>query len=124
MTQSTDTDIRDIKTSIEANTKAISDLTSSVSSLREEIRVEFTSINGKFDTVNARLTNLETNTKAIPDLIEKVTSLNGKIDKLDDRTKLGFWGFILRGLVLTALIGVGTYLLPIVAEYVHKLPIL
>ena len=37
-------------------------------------------------------------------------------------SSLGFWGFILRGLVLTALVGVGGYLLPIAAEYVHKLP--
>ena len=48
--------------------------------------------------------------------------LDGKFDKLDERTKLSFWGFILRGLVLTALIGVGTYLLPVVAQYVDKLP--
>jgi hypothetical protein len=68
------------------------------------------------------LTNLEANTKAIPDLIEKVSALNGKFDKLDERTKLGFWDFILRGVVLTIIIGVGGYLLPIVAQYVDKRP--
>jgi C4-type Zn-finger protein len=82
MTQATDTDIRDIKTSIdnltkltesiarstEANTKAIADLTL-------EMRTGFTSINGKFDTVNARLTNVETNTKVVFDLTEKVGEL-------------------------------------------------
>jgi hypothetical protein len=47
----------------------------------------------------------------------------GSLDaKFDERTKLGFWGFILRGVVLTAIVAVGGYLLPIVAEYVHKLP--
>jgi C4-type Zn-finger protein len=82
MTQATDTDIRDIKTSIdnltkltesiarstEANTKSITDLTL-------EMRTGFTSINGKFDTVNARLTNVETNTKVVFDLTEKVGEL-------------------------------------------------
>jgi hypothetical protein len=82
MTQATDTDIQDIKTSIdnltkvtesiarstEANTKAIADLTL-------EMRIGFTSINGKFDTVNARLTNVETNTKVVFDLTEKVGEL-------------------------------------------------
>jgi hypothetical protein len=82
MTQATDTDIQDIKTSIdnltkvtesiarstEANTKAIADLTL-------EMRTGFTSINGKFDTVNARLTNVETNTKVVFDLTEKVGEL-------------------------------------------------
>jgi hypothetical protein len=82
MTQATDTDIRDIKTlidnltkvtesiarSTEANTKAIADLTL-------EMRTGFTSINGKFDTVNARLTNVETNTKVVFDLTEKVGEL-------------------------------------------------
>jgi hypothetical protein len=91
MTQVSDTDIRDLKQSIEANTKAIFDLTL-------EIRLGFANVDTKFAT------------------------LEGKFDKLDDRTKLGFWGFILTGLVLAAIIGVGGYLLPIVAEYVGKLP--
>jgi predicted RNase H-like nuclease (RuvC/YqgF family) len=115
MTQSTDTDIRDLTNLITNLDKKLDKLDSKIDKL--EIKIE-----GKFDTVNARLTNLETNTKAIPDLIEKVSALNGKFDKLDDRTKLSFWGFILRGLVLTMLIGVGGYLLPVVAQYVDKLP--
>jgi uncharacterized phage infection (PIP) family protein YhgE len=82
MTQLTDQDVREIKNSIdsltkatesiarscEANTKAINDLTL-------EMRTGFTSVNGKFDTVNARLTNIETNTKIIADLSEKVGEL-------------------------------------------------
>jgi hypothetical protein len=91
MTQISDTDIRDLKQSIEANTKAIADLTL-------EIRLGFANVDTKF------------------------AALDGKFDKLDERTKLGFWGFILRGIVLAAIIGVGGYLLPIVAAYVGKLP--
>jgi hypothetical protein len=84
MTQVSDTDIRDLKQSIEANTKAIADLTL-------EIRLGFANVDTKFAT-------------------------------LDERTKLGFWGFILRGIVLAVIIGVGGYLLPVLAQYVGKLP--
>jgi chromosome segregation ATPase len=68
MTQSTDTDIRDIKTSIEANTKAIGDLTLSVSSLREEMRVGFANVETKFANVTTQITRLD-----------------GKIDNLEIR---------------------------------------
>lgn len=91
MTQTTDTENTDLKSSIDANNKAISDLKDSINSLREEVRRGF-------------------------------KKLDGKLDTLDERTKLGFWGFILRGLVLAILIGVGGYLLPIIAQYVDKLP--
>jgi ElaB/YqjD/DUF883 family membrane-anchored ribosome-binding protein len=93
MTQTTDTDIRDLKTSIdtlaksvetiakatEANTKAIADLTLEMrvgfSDLKGEIKTVETKLEGKIDTVNARLTNLETNTKNIMDLAEKLGEL-------------------------------------------------
>ena len=58
MTPATDTDIKDIKTSIEANTKAIGELTTSLTSLREEMRVGFANVT------------------------TQVTRLDGKIDKL------------------------------------------
>jgi hypothetical protein len=102
MTQATDTDIRDIKTAIEANTKAIGELKDSITSLREETRVGLTRLDGD-----------------VRELRSEIGSLDAKFD---ERTKLGFWGFILRGVVLTAIVGLGGYLLPIVAEYVHKLP--
>ncbi len=83
MTQATDIDIREIKELITAGNaatqKQIADLAMSsqtqIADLREEMRIGFTKIDGKFDTVNARLTNLETNTKAIADLAEKVGEL-------------------------------------------------
>jgi predicted nucleic acid-binding Zn-ribbon protein len=116
MTQLTDQDVREIKNSIdsltkatesiarstETNTKAIGELKDSVASLREETRVGLTRIDGD-----------------IRELRSEIGSLDAKFD---ERTKLGFWGFILRGVVLTAIVAVGGYLLPIVAEYVHKLP--
>jgi hypothetical protein len=95
MTQATDTDIRDIKDLI-------------------------TNLDRKIDKLEGKIDNLETKLEGKIDKLD--IKLEGKFEKLDERTKLGFWGFILRGLVLTVLIGVGSYLLPIVAEYVHKLP--
>lgn len=97
MTQATDTDIRDIKDLISLLDRKIDKLESAIES--------------RLDKLDSKIDKLE-------------IKLEGKFDKLDERTKLSFWGFILRGLVLTALIGVGTYLLPIIAEYVHKLPTL
>ena len=97
MTQATDTDIRDIKDLITSLDRKIDKLESAIES--------------RLDKLDSKIDKLE-------------IKLEGKFDKLDERTKLSFWGFILRGLVLTALIGLGTYLLPIVAEYVHKLPTL
>jgi hypothetical protein len=102
MTQATDTDIRDIKTLIEANTKAIGDLKDSISSLREETRVGLTRLDGDVRELRAEIGSLDA--------------------KFDERTKVGFWGFILRGTVLAIIVGVGGYLLPVIAEYVHKLP--
>lgn len=68
MTQSTDTDIRELK-----------DL---ITGLREETRLGFSDIRGEIKdvrgdikTINARLANLESNTKAIADLAEKVGEL-------------------------------------------------
>jgi uncharacterized protein Yka (UPF0111/DUF47 family) len=95
MTQATDTDIRDIKDLIVSLDRKVDKLESTIYS--------------RLDKLESKIDKLE-------------IKLDGKFDKLDERTKLSFWGFILRGLVLTALIGVGTYLLPVVAEYVHKLP--
>jgi chromosome segregation ATPase len=79
MTQATDTDIRDLKTSIdtlaksvetiakatEANTKAIGDFTTSVTGLREEMRVGFTRIDGELKEVNGRLTAVENTVKSL-----------------------------------------------------------
>jgi hypothetical protein len=75
MTQATDTDIRELKTAVEAigrgteantkaievlvktteaNTKAIADLTSSVTGLREEMRVGFEGIKGQINTLDTK----------------------------------------------------------------------
>ncbi len=98
MTQATDTDIREIKDLIAANTKAIADLTL-------EMRVGFSDLRGQINTVEAKL--------------------EGKIDKLDERTKLGFWGFIFRGTALAALAALTAifvkYLFPILPTELPKL---
>ena len=63
MTSATDKDIREIKTAIESNTRAIADLTTSVSGLREEMRVGFTEVKGEFREVK-----------------EKIDSINGRLE--------------------------------------------
>jgi chromosome segregation ATPase len=107
MTQATDQDIRELKTAIdansraieaigkgtEANTKAIADLTASVSGLREEMRVGFANVETRFTDLKGQINNVETklegqiavcNTKLaglestaqkLPDLAEKVGEL-------------------------------------------------
>jgi NAD+--asparagine ADP-ribosyltransferase len=89
MTQATDQDIRELKTSIdalgkgtEANTKAIADLTASVSGLREEIRIGFAKVEtrladvrGDIKVFDNRLANLESTAQKLPDLAEKVGEL-------------------------------------------------
>jgi hypothetical protein len=89
MTQATDQDIRELKISIdaigkgtEANTKAIADLTASVSGLREEMRVGFANmetrladVRGDIKVLDNRLGNLESTAQKLPDLAEKVGEL-------------------------------------------------
>jgi predicted RNase H-like nuclease (RuvC/YqgF family) len=89
MTQATDQDIRELKTAIDAlgkgtesNTKAISDLTVSVSGLREEMRVGFANmetrladVRGDIKVLDNRLGNLESTAQRLPDLAEKVGEL-------------------------------------------------
>jgi chromosome segregation ATPase len=111
MTRVTDQDIRELKTAIEAiakgteaNTKAIADLTASVSGLREEMRVGFanaetrftdlkgqinnvqtklegqinnveTKLEGQIAVCNAKLTGLESTAQKLPDLADKVGEL-------------------------------------------------
>jgi uncharacterized protein YdcH (DUF465 family) len=90
MTQATDTDIQQIKDLITAGNAATQ---KQIAEFREEMRAGFASADvrftrldgrtdtletrvlGKFETVNAKITNLESNTKAVGDLAEKVGEL-------------------------------------------------
>jgi chromosome segregation ATPase len=129
MTQATDQDIRELKSSIDtlvkqtdantrsidalaqgtaANTKAIADLVASMSGLREEMRVGFAQVDVKFAQVDIKFAELEGR------IDTKLAKLEGKIDVIDERTKLGFWGFIGRAVVVTAF----TTLIAIAIRYV------
>jgi hypothetical protein len=101
MTQVTDTDIRDLR-----------DLINKLDNKLDNIEIRLT---GKIDILSEKLQG------EIKELKVEVKAFDAKFD---ERTKLGFWGFILRGVVLTLIIGAGGYMLPIIAEYVHKLPTL
>jgi hypothetical protein len=101
MTQSTDRDIAEIKS-------AITDLTI-------EMRLGFSDIKGQINNLDTKLTGEINNldTKLTGQINTSEARLEGKIDKLDERTRLGFWGFVGRGLVLAILIA----LMPIVTKY-------
>jgi hypothetical protein len=101
MTQSTDRDIAEIKS-------AITDLTI-------EMRLGFSDIKGQINNLDTKLTGEINNldTKLTGQINTSEAKLEGKIDKLDERTRLGFWGFVGRGLVLAILIA----LMPIVTKY-------
>lgn len=93
MTQATDQDIRELKTAIDANSKAIADLVASVGGLWEEMRVGFanvetrfvdlkgqinnveTKLEGQIAVCNTKLAGLETTAQKLPDLAEKVGEL-------------------------------------------------
>jgi predicted RNase H-like nuclease (RuvC/YqgF family) len=120
MSQVTDTDIRSLKESIDANNQSIIDLKDSISSLREETRVGLTKLDGDIRELRSDVKTLDT--KLNGDIRELRSDVKTLDTKFDERTKLGFWGFILRGVVLTAIVAFATYLLPIFSVYVNKLP--
>jgi hypothetical protein len=84
MTQLTDQDAKEIKS-------AIADLTTAVTSLREEMRIGFTEIKGKIDTLDSRVTAVE----------GRLTAVEGRLTGLDNR----LWGFgmLILGTALTVL---------------------
>ena len=98
MTAATDTDIREIK-----------DL---ITGLREEMRVGFANVDTKFAKLEGQINTVE-------------AKLEGKIDQLDERTKLGFWGFIFRGTALAALAALTAifvkYLFPILPQTLTRI---
>jgi hypothetical protein len=59
MTQSTDRDITEIKNAVDANSKAIADLTSSITGLREEMRVGFTKLEGQINKSELSMLSLK-----------------------------------------------------------------
>ena len=109
MTQVTDTDIREIKTAVESIAKATEANTKAISDLTLEMRVGFSDLKGQINTLEAKI--------------------EGKIDKVDakyeERTKLGFWGFIFRGSALAVLAAILVifvkYLFPILPTELPKL---
>jgi predicted nucleic acid-binding Zn-ribbon protein len=97
MTQATETDIRDIKTSIdnltkateslarstEANSKAITDLTLEMRVGFANVTTQITRLDSKIDNIeiklDSKIDNLETKIEA------KIDKLDGKIDKLETK---------------------------------------
>jgi hypothetical protein len=92
MTSATDTDIREIKDLIAANTKTIADLTTSVGGLREEMRLGFANVDTKFAKLEGKIDSID----------GRLIAVEGNLKGLDAR----LWGFggTLLGAVLAALL--------------------
>jgi chromosome segregation ATPase len=109
MTQATEQDIREIKSAIdassraietiskgtEANTKAIADLVASVSGLREEMRVGFSNVEikladvrGDIKVLDTRLGNLESRIGGLESSAQKVSDLAEKVGELKNWKQL------------------------------------
>jgi hypothetical protein len=71
-------------------------------------------IDTKLAKLEGRIDNLETKLEGRINTIE--AKFTGKLDQLDERTKLGFWGFIFRGIVLASLTALATYLFQILPK--------
>lgn len=95
MTQSSDREIADLKTTvdanvkaIDANNKAIADLALTINGLREEMRVGFTKSEGQINNVETKLD-------------AKIDVVRGELRVLDVKTeqkpmKVGFWTLLVR----------------------------
>ena len=73
--------------------------------LREEVRVGFAQVDTKLAQMDTKFVLLKSEITAEIQRVEsktdvKFAELGGKIDVIDERTKLGFWGFIGRGLIV------------------------
>ena len=109
MTSATDSDIREIRTAVESIAKATEANTKAIGDLTLEMRVGFSDLKGQINTLEAKI--------------------EGKIDKVDakyeERTKLGFWGFIFRGSALAVLAAILVifvkYLFPVLPTELPKL---
>jgi hypothetical protein len=71
-------------------------------------------IDTKIAKLEGRIDNLETKIEGQIKTVE--AKILGKFDQLDERTRLGFWGFIFRGIALASLTALATYLFPILPK--------
>jgi hypothetical protein len=122
MTTATDTDIQEIKTAIASLTVGIEANTKATAALTLEIRVGFANVDTKFAIINTKFAKLEGRIDNLEAKLEgqintTEAKLIGKIDQLDERTKLGFWGFIFRGTALAALAALTRSLLNTYSPY-------
>jgi hypothetical protein len=85
----------------ESEIKELRDL---VIGLREEIRVGFANNNTKFAEIRGEIQKMEAELKGEIQRVEGITNaklaeIKGQVEVLDERTKIGFWGFIWRAVI-------------------------
>jgi hypothetical protein len=88
MTQTTETEIRELRDLIIGS--------------REEMRVGFAQIRGEIQTVAANTDTKISEMKG--DMDTKFAEVRGDIKVIEERTKLGFWGFVWRAVVIAVLV--------------------
>jgi hypothetical protein len=142
MSTVTDTDIQQIKDLITAgqlaNQQQIAELDKRMEVGFANVDTKFAHLEGKIDAVEAKLEGkidaVEAKLKGRIDAVEahlegKIDAveakLEGRIGVIDERTKLGFWGFIFRGTALAALAALTAifvkYLFPILPPELPRL---
>jgi hypothetical protein len=96
MTQSTDQDLKEIKNAVEENSRAIANLTTAMTGLREEMRLGLAKLEGQINTLETKIDG-------------KIDVVKGEIRvidvKLEERTRIGFWGTLVRVVPLLVLAG-------------------
>jgi hypothetical protein len=93
-TPATDTELREVL--------------NAVSALTQRVEIGFANVDAKFAQVDTKLSEFKAEIKAEIQRVEaktdvKLAQLEGKIDVIDERTKLGFWGFIGRAVIVSVL---------------------
>jgi uncharacterized protein Yka (UPF0111/DUF47 family) len=97
----------------------IRELRELVLSLREEMRVGFAQVDTKFSEIKSEIQRVEAKTDTkfaelkseIKSEIQRVetktdlqlSEIKGQINVIEERTKLGFWGFVGRSIIVTLL---------------------
>jgi hypothetical protein len=101
-----DTKFAEIKAEIqgvEARTDTkFSEIKAEIRGLEAKTDIKFSEIKAEIQGSEAKIDIKLVEIKASIDV--KAAELGGKIDVIDERTKLGFWGFVGRALIIAALI--------------------
>jgi hydrogenase maturation factor len=127
MSTVTDSDLQQLKDLIAAGQlatqKQIAELDKKMEVGFAKVDVKFAHLEGKIDQLDERINTVEA--KLVGKVDKLGEHLEGKIAVIEERTKLGFWGFIFRGTALAALAALTAifvkYLFPVLPAELPRL---